>query len=140
MPTFSQLASLQRPRFPPPGWAEVAAAVRALNGAERPLFTFAPDCEPLAGYLTVQGRPGAYTLTVYLAGRGRFRYCNPGWFGTGEVEIYSHEGVWDYADERYVCRDVTRVLDVARYFWEYGELHPAVDWEKVQPGRSARRP
>lgn len=131
MPTISQLVSFQRPRFPPPGWEEVVVAVSALNAADRPLFTFAPDCEPLAGYLTVQGRPGAYTLTAYLASRGRFRYCHPDCFGTEEVKVYSHEGVWDYADERYVCTDLTQVLGVARYFWEYGELHPAVSWEKV---------
>src|SRR5581483_8588871 len=40
--TFAYLASLQRPRFPPPDWAEVVAAVCALEGAERPLFTLAP--------------------------------------------------------------------------------------------------
>ncbi len=71
---FSDLAALQRPRFPPPTWAEVVASVCALDGAERPLFALAPDCGPAEGLLTVQGRPGAYTLTAYLPGRGRFRY------------------------------------------------------------------
>lgn len=92
MPTFSGLISLQLPRCPPPSWAEVEAAVRALNGASRPLFTLAPADSPSegAGCLTVQGCPGAYTLTAYLPGRGSFRYYDPHRGNTEEVEIYSY--------------------------------------------------
>jgi hypothetical protein len=131
MPTFSHLVPYQRPQFPPPSWEEVVAFVRALNGADRPLFTLAPDGGFMEGYLTVQGRPGAYTLTAYLIGRGRFRYYDPHRDDTEEVEIYSHELLRDYANGRYVCADLTRVLGLVRHFWEYGELHPAVHWEKV---------
>jgi hypothetical protein len=129
--TFSHLVSLQQPRFPPPSWAEVVASIRALNGAERPLFTLAPDGGSVDGSLTVQGRPGAYTLTAYFPGCGRFRYYDSQRDSAEEVEIYSCELLWDYVDERYVCADLTRVLGVVRHFWEYGELHPAVSWEKV---------
>ncbi len=129
--TFSHLVSLQRPRFPPPNWAEIVASVRALSGAERPLFTLAPKGGLAEGHLTVQGRPGAYTLTAYYPGNGRFRYHEPDRDSTEAVEIYSHENLRDYVDPRYVCPDLTRVLGVVRHFWEYGELHPAVMWEKV---------
>jgi hypothetical protein len=107
------------------------ASVSALNGADRPLFTLAPDGGFAEGFLTVQGRPGAYTLTAYLTGRGRFRYYDPHRGSTEEVEIYSDGLLQDYASERYVCADLTRVLGVVRHFWEYGDLHPAVSWEKV---------
>ena len=129
--TFAYLASLQRPRFPPPDWAEVVAAVCALEGAERPLFTLAPRGASAWGFLTVQGRPGAYTLTAYFPGRGRFRYSDLCGRGEEEVEVYGHELLWDYTERRYVCEDLVRVLGVVRHFWEYGELHPAVSWEKV---------
>ena len=128
---FSQLAALQRPCSPPPSWAEVVAFVRALDGAERPLFVLAPDGLPAEGFLAVQGRPGAYTLTAYLPGRGRFRYCDSDRDSTNEVEIVCHGMLRDYANERYVCTDLKRVLGVVRHFWEYGELHPAVGWEKL---------
>src|SRR5262249_47815232 len=129
--TFSHLVSLQRSRFPPPGWAEIVASVRALNGAERPLFTVVPESASPEGYLTVQGRPGAYTLTAYFPGCGRFRYHDPHRDSAEEVEIYSHELLRDYVNERYICADLTQVLGVVRHFWEYGELHPAVSWEKL---------
>ncbi len=127
--TFRHLVSLQRARFPTPTWAEVVASVCALNGAERPLFTFAPDGGFGEGHLSVQGRPGAYLLTGYLTGHGRFRYRGPHRESSEEVEIYSHELLHDSVDERYVCADLTRVLGVVRHFWEHGELHPAVSWE-----------
>ncbi len=131
MPTNSHLVSLQRPRFPPPRWAEVVAEVRAIDGATRPLYTLAPKDDSADGYFTVQGRPGAYAMAAYLPGRGRFRYHDPGREGSEDVEIFSHELLCDYVPGRYVCADVTRVLGVVRHFWEYGELHPSVAWERV---------
>ncbi len=131
MPSFSDLVWLQRPRFPPPNWAEVEASVRALDGAEHPLFSLASEGGSGLGCLTVQGQPGAYTLTAYIPGRGRFRYFDPHRDGTEEVEVYANELLFDFVDERYVCAGLPRVLDVVRHFWVYGELHPAVSWEKV---------
>jgi hypothetical protein len=130
MTTSSHLASLHRPQLPPT-WAEVVAAITALNGAERPLFTFAPAGRLGEGHLIVQGRSGAYTLTAYLPGYGRFRYYDPHRESTKEVEIYCHELLRDYVSDRYVCAELTSVLGVARHFWEHGDLHPAVKWEKV---------
>jgi hypothetical protein len=129
--TFRHLASLQRPRFPTPNRAEVVATVSALDGAKRPLFTFAPDGGFGEGHLSVQGRPGTYALTCCLPGRGRFRYCDPGRNGPEEVEVYSRGFLRDYVSGRYVCADLTRVLGVVRHFWEHGEPHPAVGWETV---------
>jgi hypothetical protein len=130
---FRHLVSLQKPRFPPPTWAEIVTSIRALDGAKRPLFTLAPEGMSAEGYLAVQGRPGAYTLTAYFPGQGRFRYHEPDWeiAEAEEVEIFNYEDLRDYFAPRYVCTDLTRVLGVVRHFWEYGELHPAVLWEKV---------
>jgi hypothetical protein len=108
----------------------VVAAVRALDGGERPLFTLVPADGAAGGYLTVQGRPGAYTLTAYVPDCGRVRYYDPQRDSTEQVEIYNYELLRDYVDGRYVCPDLTRVLGIVRYFWEYGALHPAVSWEE----------
>jgi hypothetical protein len=129
--SFSHLVSLQRPRWPPLSWPEIVDSLQALNGADRPLFTLVPESAFLDGYLTVQGRPGAYTLTASFPGCGRFRYHEPHRDSGGEVEIYSHELLRDCVDERYICEDMTRVVGVVRHFWEFGELHPAVCWERV---------
>lgn len=128
--TFNQLVLLQRPRFPPPSWAEIVDSVCALDGAKRPLFTLEPEDSSLNGCLTVQGRPGAYTLTAYFPGCGYFRFHDPH-RDNSEVEIYRHDLLWDFVEERYVSEDLIQVLGVVRYFWEYGELHPSVNWEKL---------
>ena len=126
-----QLIALQRPSFPLPTWAEIEASICALNGADRPLFTLAP-LEGLAeGHLSVQGREGAYAITAYLPGRGRFRYLERDVDCDNEVEMYNDGGLWDYVASHYVCTNVKRALGVVRYFWEYGELHPSVMWEKA---------
>jgi hypothetical protein len=128
---FRRLFSIQRPQVPPPTWKEIAASIRALGGADRPIFTLTPEGGHAEGILTVQGHREAYTMTVYLPCRGRFRYCNPHCNGSAEVEIYGYEGLWDYVDKRFICTDLLQVLGVVRFFWEYGELHPAMNWEKV---------
>lgn len=133
MPTFSHLVALQLPRFPSPSWSEIEAAVRALNGADRPLFTLAPADRPNegAGCLTVQGGAGAYTLTAYFPGRGSFRYYDPRRSATKEVAIYHHGDLQDSVSERYVCEDFRRVMWVVWHFWDRGELCPGMRWERV---------
>lgn len=95
--TLAHLAALQRPRFPPPDWSEITEAVLALNGGDCPLFALAPKDAPTEGVLSVQGRSGAYTVTVFLPGRGRFRY-HESIIGRDaeEVEIYSFGELRDF--------------------------------------------
>jgi hypothetical protein len=131
MATGNHLNQFQWPPLPPPGWAEVAASVSSLDGAKRPLFTFAPDGAPAEGCMSVQGRPGAYTLAANLSGHGRFRYFDPDKGGAKEVLIFSDELLRNYASERYICADLSMVLELVRYFWRNGELHPIANWEKV---------
>jgi hypothetical protein len=125
--TFSQLLSLQKPRQPPLSWAEVEARVRALDGAALGLLTL--GMEGAEGYLTVQGGPSVYALTAYFPGRGRFRYCDS-YAASDEVLIYDDGLLRDWANRRHICNDLTRVLGIVQRFWEYGELHPAMRWEK----------
>lgn len=129
--TASDLLKLQRPQIPSPGWDEAEGAIRTIGCAEAPLFTFAPQGTTGAdGYLTVQGHFGKYTLTATFPGYGRFRYTGPP--GDGEdVEIHNDGQLQDFVDERYVCQDLEFVLGVARHFWEFGELHPSVTWERA---------
>src|SRR5262245_35050531 len=117
---LNHLLSLQQPLSPPPSWEAIVAGVSALNGADRPVFTLAPQSGSEDGLLMVQGRPGAYTVTVLLTGQGRFRYFDPNRDGTEEVEICNGDLLFDYVDPRYVCPELTRVLGVVQHFWEYG--------------------
>jgi hypothetical protein len=126
------LKSLQRPCFPPPSWAEIESSLHALNGADRPLLTLVPQGGLPEGYLTVQGRPDAYTLSAYVPGRGRFRYVDET-MSCQDVKIHSYANLRDYAERSYICTELTRVVGIVRHFWEFGQLHPSMTWEAVEP-------
>ncbi len=117
-----------------PRWAQIEAAVRRLDRIEWPylhLHTEEPiDGEPPQNSLTVMGGRGEYC--VFLTPGGET--FQPEGFLTDASRSRTMVSIWESdqgfdVEERYLCRDIEKVLRIARYFAEQAALHPGAIWE-----------
>jgi hypothetical protein len=133
-----------------PTWEQIEAAIRRLDGRERPiLFLWASDdpalqmIDEFSERLEVLGGAGAYWLAGTFGGYFQRQLLDPVG-GSEEVELYPRRIEFGFgAPARHVTRDVNLVVQAARYYAERGGFAPSVSWEegrRAERGPAADRP
>ncbi len=127
-----------------PTWEQIEEAVRNLDKHYCP-FVILRLQEHVTDYdrLEIMGGQGAYRPQWDPSGEPAFwvagsfkgyqqrRLLNPNG-GNQEIAVWTSDQ--GFADEdRFVCRDLRVVLQVARYFAEVGDFDPSVAWEEQRP-------
>ncbi|MDY3555828.1 hypothetical protein R5W24_004974 [Gemmata sp. JC717] len=119
-----------------PTWEQIEAAIRRLDGLERPiLFLWASDdpalqmVDEFSERLEVLGGAGVWWLAGTFGGYFQRRLLDPV-RGPEEVELYPRQVELGFgAPARHVTRDIGQVLLAARHYAEHGGFEPALPWE-----------
>lgn len=114
---------------PDPDWHAIEEAIRRLDRYQWPfvwLHTVPPvDGEEPKHALNIMGGKGEYYLFLSEDG-GETAYVDVG-RGDAAIRIWeSDQG--STMPEYLLCNDLERVLSIARYFAERGELDPSAAW------------
>jgi hypothetical protein len=112
-----------------PTWEQVEVAIRALDHHCMP-FIFMGLREECVGEdcMSVLGGKNGYAISVADARGEWLQYCDPSHTG-GEIPVWTSDQGF-YPSEQYVTYDLNLVLRVARYYADYGQLDPSVQWEE----------
>ena len=126
----------ERDKVVAPTWEQIEAAIRRLDGRERPiLFLWASDdpdlqlIDEFSERLEVLGGAGAYWLAGTFGGYFQRQFLDAAG-GSEEVELYPPRIEHGFAAAaRHVTRDIDQVLRATRYYAERGEFDPSLSWE-----------
>ncbi|HEX8911087.1 MAG TPA: hypothetical protein VF796_01925 [Humisphaera sp.] len=114
-----------------PMWQDVESAIRRLDRSHWP-FVLLHSIEPVKGEqprhaLWITGGRGEYKLELSMDG-DEIHYFDP--------TRSDHEVRVDESDvgltvrEKDLCRDVEKVLEIARWYADHASLHPGYCWER----------
>ncbi len=110
-----------------PTWAQIEEGIRRLNKFRRPFIKIAlGDDAPEAGYLSVVGGDGVYSLSAELG--NSFPSYYDASKSDAEIAVWTSDQGY-YPEEKYVCYDLELVLKIAHHYAQFGELSPAVVWQ-----------
>lgn len=122
-------------KLPDPSWDDVDQAIRRLDRFQYPfLHLWSTDDESKQNYddcgvFEIMGGKGTYWLAGTFDGYFQRRLDYP---ERGEVEVDVWESDQGFADaERHICRDIEKVIQSAKYYFENGGFDPSLNWESM---------
>jgi hypothetical protein len=112
-----------------PHWEHVEAAIRSLDHHCLPFIFIGlrDECEGV-DCLSVLGGPKGYAIMAADTAGRWLNYYDASHTG-GDVAVWTSDQGY-HPPERYVCYDLDRVLQIARYYAERGQLDPSVQWKE----------
>jgi hypothetical protein len=120
-----------------PTWQEIEATIRKLDKHVHPFIVLAPvldESERFNGdsdFFEVIGGNGDYWVAGSINGYWQRRAVNP--LGDdNEIDLWtSHQGF--SSPSEFVLHDLNVVLRAAKYYYEYNEFDPNLEWEDQTP-------
>jgi hypothetical protein len=117
-----------------PSWAQIETAIRHLDKYHHPSVFLWPtedetkhQLEPDSGCFEVIGGEGEYWLALSWGQYFERRYRNPQ--GTvQDVAVWTSDQGF-ITEDRFVCRDLERVVNAVRYHHDHGGFDPMLTWE-----------
>lgn len=115
-------------RIENPVWEQIEKSIRQMDRFRRPFVHLHLQADVLdTDFLAICGGDGIYAPSAAL-GDGYPNYYDAS-KSNDEIAVWTSDQGY-YPEEKYVCYDLELVLRVAYHYAQFGELSPAVVWQR----------